>query len=275
MRIKVNFSKNTSLVPNNNKVILQYIHRCLGRDNKYHDKPSEYNISHLYGGEINYDEVNTLNFKNGGYFIISSMDKEFMGKVLMGLLDNPEISYGMRFLNIEHMNEKFMDGWNHFATLSPFIIKGNYGKNDYSFMTLNGEYKRTNGKWSIEENNSYNFENLIKEYLINKLNKIDPSLDLTDFNVKIDEFDKNGIKHNKHKVKTVYVNNILNFGNQCQLSIFCNKKVANLIYNIGIGQSTGAGFGTIYKTENHNLYRKNKIKLEIETKKIEKLVESI
>ena len=33
------------------------------------------------------------------------------------------------------------------------------------------------------------------------------------------------------------------------------KELAELIYNIGLGQSTGSGFGTIYKTENHSLYR--------------------
>ena len=271
MRIKVNFSKNTSGVPNNNKVVLEYLHRCLGRDNKYHDKASSYNVSHLYGGEISQQELNTLNFPNGGYFVVSSMDNEFMSKVLMGLLGNPDISYGIKFTNIEHINEQFITGWNHFAVLSPFIIKGNYGKNDYSFMTLNGEYKRSDGKWSVEENEKYNFQNVVKEYLINKLKKIDDSLDLTSFNVKIDEFDRDGKKHNKHKVKKVYVKNVLNYANQCQVSIHCNKRVAELLYNIGIGQSTGAGFGAMYKTENHHFYRSSKQKLEI--KKTEVLSE--
>src|ERR1035437_527938 len=126
MRIKVNFSKNTSDVPNNNKVVLEYLHRCLGRDNEYHDKASNYNISHLYGGVINKHDPKTLGYPNGGYFTVSSNDKGFIGKVLIGLLDNPMISYGMKFTNFEHINEQFMDGLNHFATLSPFIIKGIY-----------------------------------------------------------------------------------------------------------------------------------------------------
>jgi CRISPR-associated endoribonuclease Cas6 len=195
-----------------------------------------------------------------------------MGKILMGFLDNPEISYGMKFMNIEHVNEQFMDGWNHFAVLSPFIIKGNYGKNDYSFLTIDGEYKRVDGKWNLISVDNYNFQNIIKEHLSNKLKKIDESLDVSNLKVKIDEFDKDGNKHNKHKVKKVYVKNVLNYANQCQLSIFCNKKVAELLYNIGIGQSTGAGFGTIYKTENHHLYRNKKITIS-GIKKSEKLSE--
>lgn len=264
MRIKIIFSKNTSDVPNNNSVVLEYIHRLLGRNNEYHDKASSYNISHLYGGEINKKDPKTLSYPNGGYFIVSSMDKAFMGKILIGLLDNPAISHGMEFTNFVHISEQFMNGWNHFAVLSPFIIKGIYGKNNYGFMTLDGEYKRIDGKWDVEKKESYDFENVVREHLINKLKKINDSFDLSGFKVKIDEFDRNKIRHNKHKVKQVYVKNVLNFSNQCQLSIYCHKDVAELLYSIGIGQSTGAGFGTIYKTENHHMYRNNYKKIETE-----------
>ena len=48
---------------------------------------------------------------------------------------------------------------------------------------------------------------------------------------------------------------MINIANQCQVSINCKKELAELIYNIGLGQSTGSGFGTVYKTENHKMYR--------------------
>ena len=51
------------------------------------------------------------------------------------------------------------------------------------------------------------------------------------------------------------VKNVINHANQCHISIHTNKKVAELLYNIGLGQSTGSGFGTIYKTENHKTYK--------------------
>lgn len=260
MRIKINFSANTSEVPNNNKVVLEYVHRCLGRDNKYHDQRSEYSISQMYGGELCKNDTNLLNFPNGGYFTVSSQDKDFINKFLLGLINNPEISYGIKFKNIQHIQEDFMDGWNHFATLSPFIIKKILGKDVYSFMTLKGQYKRNGTKWFCEEPEGYNFQDVVQAYLINKLSKIDPTLDLSSFMVKIDELDKNKVKHNKHKVKVVYVKNVLNFANQCQVSIFCSKKIAEMLYNIGIGQSTGAGFGAIYKTENHHVYRNSTYK---------------
>ena len=133
---------------------------------------------------------------------------------------------------MEFIDETFYNGWNHFATLSPFIIKEYDNKKTYQFLTMD------RGDFKVK----------VKEYLINKLTKINPKLDLKDFDVEVKD-------HPKHKIKKIMVKNVINVANQCQISIQCNKKVAELIYNIGVGQSTGSGFGTIYKTENHHLYK--------------------
>jgi CRISPR-associated endoribonuclease Cas6 len=232
MRIKIKFSKNTGDVPVHNQAILNsYIHKCLGVNNEYHDTKSNYNISQLYGGKLN-PSTNLLTFDNGGYIVVSSMDGEFINKVLIGVINNPILTAGMTFAGVDHISEKFHDGWNYFATLSPFIIKEYKDKNTYSFITLNND----------------NFQEQVKQYLINKLSKINNKLDLSDFDVIIPNSDK-------HKVKRILVKNVINSANLCHINIHCNKKVAELLYNIGIGQSTGSGFGTIYKTENHNLYK--------------------
>jgi len=232
MRIKINFSKNTSDVPVHNQSILNsYIHKCLGANNEYHDAKNNYCISHLYGGKLNPDKQ-TLSFKDGGYITISSLDTNFINKLLIGIINNPMLTNGMTFAGVDHINEKFVDGWNFFATLSPFIIKNNSDKKNYSFLTIHDK----------------GFEQEVKNYLINKLKKIDASLDLSDFDVKIPT-------NNSHKVKSVLVKNVINKANQCHISIHSNKKVAELLYNIGIGQSTGSGFGTVYKTENKNKYK--------------------
>ena len=51
------------------------------------------------------------------------------------------------------------------------------------------------------------------------------------------------------------VKNVVNYANSCHINVYTNRKVAELLYNIGLGQSTGSGFGTIYKTENRSFYR--------------------
>lgn len=231
MRVKFNFSKNTSPVPVNHQSFLNgYIHKCLGKNNPYHDTKSDYSISILQGGRINLEDK-TLNFEKGGYFTVTSKDDNFIQTLLMGVLTNPDLFFGMKFSGIDYVDETFHNGWNHFITLSPFIIKEYIDKKNYEFLTLN------DSEFSLK----------VKKYLINKLTKIDSTLDLTDFDVVVEDRPFN-------KVKSIMVKNVVNKANHCQLSINCNKKIASLLYTIGIGQSTGSGFGTIYKTENHKIY---------------------
>lgn len=231
MRVKFNFSKNTIPVPVNNQSLLNgYVHKCLGKNNKYHDTKSDYSISILQGGRINLEDK-TLSFEKGAYFTVTSNDNEFIQTLLMGVLTNPELFFGMRFSGVDYVEETFHNGWNYFITLSPFIVKEYTDMKNYKYLTLNDA----------------DFNTKLKTYLTNKLSKIDSTLDLKEFDVVVEDRPFN-------KVKTIMVKNVANKANHCQLNINCNKKVAKLLYTIGIGQSTGSGFGTIYKTENHKVY---------------------
>ena len=231
MRIIAQFTKNTEKVPiANQSKINRYIHNCLGKNNIYHDRKNDYCISHLYGGKLNEDKY-TLNFENGGIIVITSKNEDFLNAIIGGIADNKYLSWGMEFKQFEFIKEQLIDGWNYFATLSPFIIKEYKNKNLYNFITLDDK----------------DFNNKITNYIKNKISKIDDKLDISNLRVEVPY-------NNKHKVKKILIKNVINKANQCQLNIFCNKKVAELIYNYGFGQSTGSGFGTIYKTENHNKY---------------------
>lgn len=232
MRIKISFSNSSVPVPiQNQSMVNSYFHKCLGENNKYHDAKSNYSLSGLMGGTLD-SSTNTLTFKNKPYIIVSSLDMEMMNIFILGVLKNQDLGYGMKFAGIDHLNEIFINGWNHFATLSPFLLKTYSDKKTYVFDTFKNE----------------NFIERVKTHIINKVSKINPKLDLSDFDVNIQD-------NEKHKVKKIFVKNVVNYANQCQISINCKKEVAELLYNIGIGQSTGSGFGTIYKTENHSYYR--------------------
>jgi CRISPR-associated endoribonuclease Cas6 len=233
MRIKINFTKPTIDIPfNNQSLVNSYIHKCLGINNIYHDAKNDYNISSLIGGRLDLEQKKLL-FENGGYIVISSLNAEFINKLLIGIINNQNFICGMVFNGVDHIEEKFYNGWNHFISLSHFIIKEYSDKKNYTFLTLKHE----------------NFEIKVKEYLINKISAINPTLDLSDFDVKIP------LDYISNEIKPIIVKNVKNIGNKCHLNIFTNTKVAELLYNIGIGQSTGSGFGTIYKTENHKIYR--------------------
>ena len=227
MRIKVKLSSTNEELPiNNQHLVNSFIHRALGKDNKYHNTKSDYSISSLQGGKW-IKGTDKISIKDRGYITITSLNKDFLDNILIGLYTN-NFHKDIKVCGVEFIEEFFYNGWNHFATLSPFIIKEHSDK----FLTMEDD----------------DFQQKVKEHLVNKLTKINPKLDLSDFDVKIKD-------NTSHKVKKVMVKNVVNRANQCQVSIQCNRKVAELIYNLGIGQSTGSGFGTIYKTENHKQYR--------------------
>lgn len=235
MRIIIRFTNNNVPVPiNNQSDINYYIHKSLGENNKYHDLKNDYCISNLYGGKLTEDKKH-LNFQDGGYITVTSKNEEFLNDIITSIVGNQTLKWGMEFKMFDFVKEEFVDGWNHFATLSPFIIKKYYDKKNYSFSTLNDS----------------DFVDVVKNHTINKLKKIYPDVSLTDFGIKIKQ-------HKSHKIKKIMVKNVVNIANQCQIDIFCSASVAEKIYNLGIGQSTGCGFGTIYKTENHEKYKSKK-----------------
>lgn len=250
MRIKLNFGPSDNNIPIINQSFVNfYIHKCLGINNKYHDAKNNYSISNLRGGHKNI-ESQTESYPNGSFIIISSQDLNFINTLLMGVINNQELGYGMKFKNSDFIQEIIYDGWNNFFTLTPFIIKKYDSKHKYTFLTIDNP----------------NFTEEVKNYLINKITKINPKLDLTNFDIEIDTLgNSNPTKVFIKKIKNdseVYVKNL---ANRCLIRIHSNKEVADLLYNIGIGQSAGSGFGMIYKTENHKLYR-------LQLKKSKKLI---
>lgn len=208
-------------------LLTSYIHKCLGENNKYHDVMSNYAISSLYGTKMTPDKSG-LDFSNGGYFTISSLDNEFIITLLTGIVKNRILFHDIKFDYFDDINEQFHDGWNHFSTLSPIILR-----------------KKTECGHEFSIFSDVDFEHLLEEQTKRKLKTL--------FNVDADL--KINVNVNSGKTKNVRIHNSKNTTNYCQISILCNKDIANMIYNIGIGQLTGCGFGTLYKTSNHDFYR--------------------
>lgn len=258
MRIIIRFTKNLEPVSCiNQHLVNSYIYgKCLKNHRKYHDEKSNYCISGLYGGKMN-NETKSLDFPNGAIIVVTSQDSEFITKVMLGVMNNKEFACGMKFQTIDSIDENFDNICNHFATLSPFIFK-EYTDEGYKFVVFNDEKflnninEKTKNKLNIL--NFDEFSKYITERVKNKLIKINPDLDLSKFKIVAKH-------HDKHKIKKILIRHenvkkdVSNYANQLQLDIYCNKNIADMIYNLGIGQSTGCGFGTIIKTENRNKYQ--------------------
>jgi len=235
MRLIVNFTKNTEPVPvNNQNVINSYIHDCLGRNNKYHDISGDYNISLLLGGTTN--ENGFMDFKNGGRIIISTQDNEFLEKLLSAIMLNKNLSWGMIYKNVDFINEIFYSGINHFYTLSPILLKKITGDKKYTFHTKNDS----------------DFDEVLTIRMKNKLQKIS---DKSNLKLNLSDFKITTTNSGKEKVKPVIVKNVLNKVSTCIVSITCKQNVAELIYHLGLGQSTNSGFGCVCKVENQQNYK--------------------
>lgn len=230
MRIKIEFSETESKLPiNNQHLVNSYIHKVLGNNNIYHDAKSNYCISQLCGGKMNEDK--SLSFKKNPFIIVTSDDMEFINKIIIGVMNTPEFCSGIIFKNISFIDEYFYNGWNHFFTLSPILLKEQTRGERVKFITVNDA----------------DYSEKLKNHMINKLSKIDSKLDLSDFEIIIGDKLK--------KVRKVLVKNVINHASSVKISIKTNKTVASKLYNLGLGQSTGSGFGTIYKTENYDLFK--------------------
>mgnify|MGYP000881413796 CR=1 FL=1 len=232
MRVKIKFKGENGNVPfNTQAAVNSYIHDCLGRNNEFHDRPSNYSLTSLQGGRVN-DAKTGLSFKDDAFLIVSSQDADFIGKLLMGVMSHREFSYGMSLLDVEQVSEEMHEGWNHLTTITPILLKRGYkqkGPDDYVKVT------------------DADFAQRLKEHLVRKLSKIDPTLDLSGVEVSVPDRPFN-------KVRRVMIKNIPNYASNCWVSIRCSKKVATMIYHLGLGQSTGSGFGTVCLNQNRGMY---------------------
>lgn len=237
MRLKIKFKGENGNVPfSTQAAVNSYIHECIGRNNAFHDKASNYSMTSLQGGRMN-DTGTGLHFKDDAFIVVSSQDADFIGKLLLGVMSHHQFDYGLSLLDVEQISEDMHDGWNHFTTITPILLKKGY------------KQKSSEDYWKVTEEG---FAERLKEHLVNKLSKIDPSLDLSDIEVVVPERTFN-------KVKRVMVHNIPNFASNCWVSIKCSKRVATMIYHFGLGQSTGCGFGTICLNKDRGAYYPNRV----------------
>ena len=226
-RLKIKLSGTNEILPiNNQHLVNSFFHKLLGKENKYHNGQSNYVLSNLRGGEfIGEDKIS---FKNGGYVMISAHDINILNLVLLGLMKQINFYKDIRVIGFEYLpNEKFYDGINYFKTLSPILLKDK----KRNFITINDS----------------DFAEKLTEQTKRKLTAINSDLNLSDFNIIVNN-------HPAHKVKTYFIKKVPNVCSQCQIDIKCNKEVADILYNVGVGNSTGSGFGMIYKTESSHLY---------------------
>ena len=208
--------KNYGEIPiSNQKELNSYIHRCIGKDNEYHDSFSNYSISSIQGGKLN-KSTGMLCFEEEPYIYISSPDSEFVQLLVVGAMSGQKL-FNMEFskISLADLNsDKFCDT---VITISPILLK-----------------RESDGvKITIDDDG---WIDSLKSQCIKKLNRA--GLTNNGFNIELRNPER-------AKKKMVYVGNVFNPCSQVSLKVYGDKKSRDYIYSVGFGNSCGSGFGSV------------------------------
>lgn len=221
MRILIETTKNTQIVPYNyQQRLIGVLHKWLG-ENNLHDKISLYSYSWLMNGKGKGEKG--LSFDNGSKWFISFHDDTYLKKIIDTILKFPEMFYGMEVTDVYIQENPDLSNQEVFKLASPIFIKRNITEDNEKHYTFNDE-----------ETNE-----LMKETLLHKMEEAGLAKDNT-LEIAFD------LSYNNRKTKKVNIHGIGNIANFCPVIIKGKATTKLFAWQCGLGNSTGSGFGSIY-----------------------------
>jgi len=217
MRIHITIKSENKFVPfNYQPAITGAIHKWIGI-NKIHDKTSMYSFSWLKGGRKNGDG---LIFENETSFQFSSYNNELIRKIINGIQIDPTINYGLKVSEIIIQQTPAFSNKETFFVSSPVLVKRKENEREIHFT-----YDKVES------------DGLLTETMKTKLMRAGLNAD----NVQVG-FDRN---YSGAKTKLVYYKQIGNKTNICPIIIHGTPEQIAFAWNVGVGNSTGIGFGSL------------------------------
>ena len=221
MRIHLTLSNNTKPVDfNYQQKLVGTIHKWLGM-NDIHDQISLYSFSWLKGGR---KEDDHLDFNNGASFFISFYDTSKLKDIIKGIQSTPEAFYGMIVKNIVIQETPLFETKQKFMAESPIFLKYSTDKKSKFYY------------YTDPESNE-----ILTKNANNKLRKAGLSGD--PINV---YFDTN---YKGAHTKGTSFKGIFSKGSLCPIIVEGTPEQISFIWDAGIGNSTGIGFGSLSKID--------------------------
>lgn len=219
MRIYAQLSSSTELVDfNHQHRLVGALHKWLG-PNSLHGDQSLYSFSSLTGGK---NVGKGLSFSNGSSLFFSFHDSDAAKLLLKGIIRDPECCYGMRVVDVEILDSMPHPDSSVFYPASPIFIKRDdefHNKKHFTYMDdCSGD--------------------LMVETLRKKMEAAGLPYDET-LSIK---FDPNAVNP---KTKLITYRGIKNKVNLCSVCVEAKDYTKEFIWNVGLGNSTGIGFGAI------------------------------
>lgn len=219
MRLYLKTSESNVPVPFDHlHLIVGSIHKWLGSNNKYHDTKSLYSFSWLKNSLV---KGSFLEFPDGTFFFISAYEKEMIQKILTGIQLDPILFSGMRVTDVQIQSDKeFQNGTERFTLASPILLK-----------------KRNGERIDHLVYNDPSVNDVMTSSMINKMEMA--KIDYTGFRIEFDQ------SYSHKKTKLVSYNEIKNRASMCPVLITGTAEQKQFAWNVGIGNSTGIGFGAL------------------------------
>ncbi len=218
MRIHLRISRSKEIVPFNYQTILTgALHKWIGSNYLHDDRLSLYSFSWFSGGTA---LKQGLSFENGAHFFISAHDQQLVKKIIQGVRENPEIAFGLAVNELIIQEDPKFEYEQMFTAASPIFIK-----------------RSIDGKERHYEYHEKESSILLTETLQNKLRKA--NLDEKGVSVRFN------LDYSSPRTKVIYYNRIGNKANICPVIIKGTPEQILFAWNVGLGNSTGIGFGAI------------------------------
>lgn len=217
MRLHLKLSPNSQLIPfDYQRFLVGAFHKWIG-ENEVHNELSLYSFSWLKNGDAT---RKGLNFRYGSSWFISAADENLIKQVLKGITHSPEIYGGMGVKEVMIQETPVFGHEHRFLVNSPVLVK----------TWLNDEYKHL-GFNDIEA------DSILTSILQLKLERAGIENDSLEV-----FFDRN---YAGAKQKLVNYRGIGNKANICPVIIRGTPEQIGFAWNVGIGHSTGIGFGAL------------------------------
>ena len=218
MRVTFNLSPNHQrLVPfNYQQKLVGRLHNWLG-ENAEHDSISMYSVSWFGHGEV---RSGALHFPQGTHFHVSAAKDDLLADLIEGLQRDTEVNWGMRVQSIMPQRTPDFGERAYFYMQSPVLIKRRIDNGTQQY------YYHTDADAGA----------LLTETLRSKMAHFG-----VEGHIKL-RFDTD---YPKARIKMATYRGVKNKGSLCPVIAEGDPHCIQFAWNVGIGNSTGIGFGAI------------------------------
>ena len=219
MRLYLKLNKSSYIIPFNYQHYLTgALHKWIGNNNDIHGKISLHSFSWLQNVKANGNKG--INLTRDSYFFISAFNESLIQKILLGIINDPTLFEDIRITDAEITQHPTFSKQETFLTASPIFIKRRFN-NHLRHITYD--------------------DPACNQYLTETMKEKLQSAGLPSDGLHI-KFDTSS---NSARFKIVRYKEIENRVNICPVTIEGTPEQIGFAWNVGIGNSTGIGFGSL------------------------------